>query len=242
MRSFHFPVGVHCRTLCRVGARPEKCVVIANGQVNLGDDFDRTQHSRAVNRFGFFGQFIDNKGVDVILEALLILGQRTAHSRLRHSDRDQRRQQALCVPRLSRKDHAAGRGAKERFRAAASRCANTALIRASNLPSGCASIDWVLVPSTWWEIFGLVVSEAWMFGRPVIASDIAGAEGARQARRQRLHLSCARQPRAGRSDRVAGRQRAAMAARSIARSSSHGRKWRCWRRTKVLGKNRLNGE
>ena len=22
-----------------------------------------------------------------------------------------------------------------------------------------ASIDWVLVPSTWWEIFGLVVSE-----------------------------------------------------------------------------------
>ena len=34
--------------------------------------------------------------------------------------------------------------------------------------------DWVLVPSTWWEIFGLVVSEAWMFGRPVIASAIAG--------------------------------------------------------------------
>lgn len=35
-------------------------------------------------------------------------------------------------------------------------------------------VDWVLVPSTWWEIFGLVVSEAWMFGRPVIASAIAG--------------------------------------------------------------------
>jgi hypothetical protein len=36
-----------------------------------------------------------------------------------------------------------------------------------------AGIDWVMVPSTWWEIFGLVVTEAWMFGRPVIASDIA---------------------------------------------------------------------
>jgi glycosyltransferase involved in cell wall biosynthesis len=35
-------------------------------------------------------------------------------------------------------------------------------------------VDWVVVPSTWWEIFGLVVSEAWMFGRPVIASDIGG--------------------------------------------------------------------
>ena len=41
------------------------------------------------------------------------------------------------------------------------------------LPERMRSVDWVLVPSTWWEIFGLVVSEAWMFGRPVIASDIA---------------------------------------------------------------------
>ena len=39
-----------------------------------------------------------------------------------------------------------------------------------------ASVDWVIVPSTWWEIFGLVVSEAWMFGRPVVASAIAGLE------------------------------------------------------------------
>ena len=37
-------------------------------------------------------------------------------------------------------------------------------------------IDWAIVPSTWWEIFGLVVSEAWMFGRPVIASAIAALE------------------------------------------------------------------
>jgi len=28
------------------------------------------------------------------------------------------------------------------------------------------------VPSVWWEIFGLVISEAWMFGRPVIAQSI----------------------------------------------------------------------
>ena len=35
-------------------------------------------------------------------------------------------------------------------------------------------VDWCIVPSTWWEIFGLVISEAWMFGRPVIASNIGG--------------------------------------------------------------------
>ena len=37
-----------------------------------------------------------------------------------------------------------------------------------------AAVDWVIVPSIWWEVFGLVVSEAWMFGRPIIVSDIAG--------------------------------------------------------------------
>jgi glycosyltransferase involved in cell wall biosynthesis len=26
----------------------------------------------------------------------------------------------------------------------------------------------------WWEIFGLVISEAWMFKRPVIASNVGG--------------------------------------------------------------------
>lgn len=35
-------------------------------------------------------------------------------------------------------------------------------------------IDWCVVPSVWWEIFGLVISEAWMFGRPVIASNVGG--------------------------------------------------------------------
>ena len=36
------------------------------------------------------------------------------------------------------------------------------------------AVDWVVVPSTWWEVFGLVVSEAWMFGRPVVVSAIGG--------------------------------------------------------------------
>ena len=55
------------------GLSANKCVAIPNGQVNLGTHFNRQQHSPLVNRFGFFGQFIDNKGIDLILEALLIL-------------------------------------------------------------------------------------------------------------------------------------------------------------------------
>ena len=43
-----------------------------------------------------------------------------------------------------------------------------------DLAARMGAVDWVVVPSTWWEIFGLVVTEAWMFGRPVLASRIGG--------------------------------------------------------------------
>jgi glycosyltransferase involved in cell wall biosynthesis len=39
-------------------------------------------------------------------------------------------------------------------------------------------VDWCIVPSVWWETFALVISEAWMFRRPVIASNV-GAPGER---------------------------------------------------------------
>jgi glycosyltransferase involved in cell wall biosynthesis len=150
-----------------------KCVVIPNGQAHLGRDADRTQHSRQVNRFGFFGQFIDNKGVDVIFDALLMLA------------REQRVPAAGIVVEINggNKHYASGpymekiaQQAEELRKLQTGRITvreNGAYGR-DQLPGRMASIDWVVVPSTWWEIFGLVVSEAWMFGRPVVASAIAG--------------------------------------------------------------------
>jgi glycosyltransferase involved in cell wall biosynthesis len=35
-------------------------------------------------------------------------------------------------------------------------------------------IDWVIVPSIWWETGPLVVMEAFQYGRPVICSDVGG--------------------------------------------------------------------
>ena len=35
-------------------------------------------------------------------------------------------------------------------------------------------VDWVIVPSIWWENSPLVIQEAFMYGRPVICSDIGG--------------------------------------------------------------------
>jgi len=42
------------------------------------------------------------------------------------------------------------------------------------LPSLMADVDWVIVPSIWWENSPLVIQEAFHFGRPVICSDIGG--------------------------------------------------------------------
>jgi glycosyltransferase involved in cell wall biosynthesis len=42
------------------------------------------------------------------------------------------------------------------------------------LPQRMARIDWCIVPSIWWEIFCLVISEAWTYRRPVIASNAGG--------------------------------------------------------------------
>ncbi len=37
-----------------------------------------------------------------------------------------------------------------------------------------AGVDWVVVPSIWWENSPLVIQEAFMHRRPVICSDIGG--------------------------------------------------------------------
>ena len=42
------------------------------------------------------------------------------------------------------------------------------------LPSLMQNIAWVIVPSTWWENSPMVIQEAFLYGRPVICSDIGG--------------------------------------------------------------------
>lgn len=170
---FVFPSEFIAERYVEWGLPQEKCVVIPNGQTNLGTTFDRSQHSRQVNRFGFFGQFIDNKGVDVIFDALLLLG------------REQRLPaQGIVVEINGGNKHYASGAYLERINQQVEELRKSQFGRITVRENGAygrdqlaermASVDWVIVPSTWWEIFGLVVSEAWMFGRPVIASAIAG--------------------------------------------------------------------
>jgi glycosyltransferase involved in cell wall biosynthesis len=44
----------------------------------------------------------------------------------------------------------------------------------AELPALMREIDWVVVPSVWWENSPLVIQEAFANGRPVLCSDIGG--------------------------------------------------------------------
>ena len=44
----------------------------------------------------------------------------------------------------------------------------------ADLPGVMANLDWIIVPSIWWENSPLVIQEAFHHGRPVICSDIGG--------------------------------------------------------------------
>src|SRR5581483_3551015 len=118
--------------------------------------------------FGFFGQLVDVKGVQTVLAAVDLL-------------------RAQGFTDFSVEINGANlRYASESLRAEFEAFLKTEAARPSaerivfyngpyevrDLRSRMARVDWCIVPSLWWEIFGLVISEAWMFGRPVICSNV----------------------------------------------------------------------
>ena len=122
------------------------------------------------NRFGFFGQLVDNKGAWVLLRAVQQLRSEGFKDFVVEINGDNMQYGS-----------AERRAELEAFFAAEAELPVAERIVYFNgsysvdqLPRRMARIDWCIVPSTWWEIFGLVISEAWMFKRPVIASNVGG--------------------------------------------------------------------
>jgi glycosyltransferase involved in cell wall biosynthesis len=125
---------------------------------------------RPRNHFAFFGQLIDHKGLLVLFDAIKLLRDRgiddftvDVHgSNLQFaSEKFRSAFNAFFKEESTRNDGSA----RVRFNGS---------YEMSDLERLMANVDWVLVPSTWWEIFGMVVSEAFLFGKPVICSNIGG--------------------------------------------------------------------
>jgi glycosyltransferase involved in cell wall biosynthesis len=152
------------------GLAPSRLVHVANGQPNYagGRTAATARDAGPARRFGFFGQLVDNKGVWLLLEAVSLL--RAAGfddfsveingENIRYASAERRAEieafqaaEAALPPEQRRVRFNGG-------------------YEVSQLAARMARVDYCVVPSVWWEAFALVISEAWMFGKPVIASDI----------------------------------------------------------------------
>jgi len=143
------------------------------------------------NRFGFFGQCTMYKGVDVVLKALKLVVE------------DEGRNGAALFPVPSVEPdavnglarhvnggtsiHVALHAANLELQAPPYQKEIKALLEENqrhvtwigryehaDLPRLMANVDWVIVPSIWWENSPLVIQEAFQHGKPVICSDIGG--------------------------------------------------------------------
>lgn len=116
-------------------------------------------------RFGFFGQVTEFKGLPVLLDAVA-----------RVPDAAWGDDAALCVfgGNLDNQPEAFRARFAQLMERAGRRAKFYGAYRAEELPRLMGQVDWVVVPSIWWENSPLVIQEAFLHGRPVIASDIGG--------------------------------------------------------------------
>jgi glycosyltransferase involved in cell wall biosynthesis len=154
----------------RWGLPGEKLHHVTNGQRNYAGGIKLPPASAKRNRFGFFGQFVDVKGVQIILRAVAILRAEEFTEftvelngdNLRYASEGVRNE----VEAFMKEEASLPLSDRIVF--------NNGSYHVDILASRMARVDWCVVPSIWWESFGLVVSEAWMFGRPVICSNAGG--------------------------------------------------------------------
>ncbi len=152
------------------GLDPAKITHVTNGQ----PDYSKGHVSASVrtkrNRFGFFGQLVDNKGIWVLLRAVQQLRAQGFTDFVVEINGDN-----IHYASAARRTEIEAFLAAEAELPVAERIVYfNGSYSVDQLPQRMARVDWCIVPSTWWEIFGLVISEAWMFKRPVIASNVGG--------------------------------------------------------------------
>ncbi len=149
------------------GLDPKKITVIENGQSDTKTMPPRPLMENGVrNRFGYFGQITPYKGIDVVLEAI---------SQLSEVDRK----------KIVLEIHGANlewqpveyREKVEKLREPLIEQGVVQWIGAyqpHELSNRMLGVDWVIVPSIWWENSPMVIQEAFVHGKPVICSDIGG--------------------------------------------------------------------
>jgi glycosyltransferase involved in cell wall biosynthesis len=168
--AFTCPSAFMIEPYVRWGIAREKITHVANGQRDYSGGARLSAASPGRNRFGFFGQFVDVKGVQVLLRAVNILRAEgfTNFSVDLNGDNLRFASAAVRTEIETFLAEEAARPSDERI------VTNNGSYQAEQMRGRMSRVDWCVVPSIWQEAFGLVISEAWMFGRPVICANVGG--------------------------------------------------------------------
>ena len=150
------------------GLPKERMHFVTNGQRDYSRGSAPIEARRKHNRFGFFGQMVDAKGIQILLRAVSLLRASGFTDFFLEINGDN-----LKYASTACREELEGFFKEEAARPFAERIVSVnGSYNVDQLPQRMSRVDWCVMPSIWWEAFGLVMSEAWMFGRPVIASNI----------------------------------------------------------------------
>jgi glycosyltransferase involved in cell wall biosynthesis len=152
------------------GIPRDKIAYVTNGQRSYATQASHRVLPGPKNRFGFFGQLHDDKGVHILLRAVTLL-RSSGFTDFRVELNGGAIQGASPEVRQEVETFLA---AEVKLPVASQIVAHNGPYHVDQLHTRMSRIDWSVVPSVWWEIFGLVISEAWMFGKPVICSNVGG--------------------------------------------------------------------
>lgn len=164
------------------GLDPKKITVIENGQADEAPLPPRPlADGETRNRFGFFGQITPYKGLDVVLEALTLMKEEDSEKTVLEVHG--------ANLELQPEDY---RQKVERLRAPLMERGVVQWVgpyQPHELRNRMASVDWVVVPSIWWENSPMVIQEAFVCGRPLVVSDIGGMKEKVSDGRDGVHAS-----------------------------------------------------
>ena len=144
------------------GIAPDRIEIIANGHPAGEAASERNAHGGARNVFGYFGNLNRWKGVLPLLDACRILADEGVEFEMR----------VHGAPLFQSPEFLAELDAG--FAAARGPVRRMGRYQRADIPGLMADIDWVVVPSVWWENAPLTIGEAQFHRRPVIASGIGG--------------------------------------------------------------------
>jgi len=149
------------------GLAPDRISVIANGHSQSRPSTGWTApHTQTLSTFGFFGQFVDAKGIDVLLRAASLAAtqvEQTIEIKLYGGNKQ------YASPAYVEKIDAVLAAKPDNLKVT-----EIGSYSRENVFDLMCGVDWVVMPSVWPETFGLVISEAWDAKRPVLGARAGG--------------------------------------------------------------------